>query len=175
MYDNTHQSAANTRRQALKLLGVAGVAASLASVGLLAPGQLTAATPEAPGMPQPGETVAQTLSRLFGDRTLRAAGVRLKVDLPLIAENGSVVPLSVESNLPMSPNNYVKHVYVITDKNRRPLNAKFTFTPEAGKLSLATNLRMASTSDVRVIAEMSDGTLWEAKQEVKVTVGGCGG
>ncbi len=162
------------RRRTLKLLGTAGMAATLTSFGILAPLQALAATP-ALGMPQPDEAVADTLTRLFGNRTPQPAGDRLKVDMPLIAENGSVVPVRVESGLPMTADNYVKHVYVIADKNRRPMNARFTFSPESGKLAVATNVRLATTTDVRVIAEMSDGTLWEAKQEVKVTVGGCGG
>ena len=32
-----------------------------------------------------------------------------------------------------------------------------------------------AATDVRAIAELSDGTLLMAKREVKVTVGGCGG
>lgn len=174
MHD-THSSKTSSRRRFLKLLGTAGVTASAVSLGLVAPARVLAAAPAGLGMPEPGEKVEETLARLFGKRPLQAAGDRLKVDIPLIAENGSVVPVQIESNLPMSATNYVKHVYVITDKNRRPLNAKFTFTPEAGRLALATNVRLASTTNVRVIAEMNDGTLWEAKREVKVTVGGCGG
>jgi sulfur-oxidizing protein SoxY len=164
-----------SRRRALKILGTAGLVASIASFGLVTPMQVLAATPTSLGMPQPDEPVADTLSRLFGDRALQPAGERIKLDAPLIAENGSVVPIRIKSDLPMATDNYVKHVYIISDKNRRPMNAKFTFAPESGELSVATNVRLATTSDVRVIAEMSDGTLWEAKQEVKVTVGGCGG
>ena len=174
MHD-THPSVTGSRRRVLKLLGTAGVAAGAASLGLFKSGLALAASPAGLGMPEPGETVEQTLTRLFGKRPLQAAGDRLKLDVPAIAENGSVVPVQIESNLPMTANNYVKHVYVIADKNRRPLNARFTFTPDAGRLAVATNVRLATTTDVRVIAEMNDGTLWEAKREVKVTVGGCGG
>lgn len=160
-----------SRREALKLLGAAGVAVGAASLGLLAPGRAFAAT----GMPEPDEKVADTLKRLFGNRSPQPAGDKLVLDVPLIAENGAVVPVKVDANLPMTANNYVKNIYIISDKNRRPVNARFSFTPDAGKASVATNVRLASTTDVRAIAEMSDGTLYEAKREVKVTVGGCGG
>ncbi len=160
------------RRRVLKLFGAAGVAAGLTSLGV-AP-QLAEATTGL-GMPKPDEKVEQTLERLFGKRPLQAMGDRIKVELPLIAENGAVVPVRIESNLPMDANNYVKNIYIITDKNRRPLNARIALTPDSGKLAVATNIRMGATSDVRVIAEMSDGTLYQFKQEVKVTVGGCGG
>lgn len=160
------------RRQALRLVGSAAVAVGALSFGVLAP---VGAQQQTPGMPQPDEKVQDTLARLFGGRPLQPAGDRIKLEAPTIAENGSVVPIKIDAKLPMAPDNYVKHVYVIADKNRRPLNAKFTLSPEAGSASLATNVRLAATSDVRVIAEMSSGALYEAKQEVKVTVGGCGG
>lgn len=160
------------RRQAFRILGAAGLAAGLASLGVM---PRMAGAANGLGMPKPGEKVEETIARLFGNRPLQAAGDKMKVDLPLIAENGAVVPVRIESNLPMEANNYVKNVYIITDKNRRPFNARLALTPDAGKLSIATNIRMGGTSDVRVIAEMSDGSLYQFKQEVKVTVGGCGG
>lgn len=162
-----------SRRRTLKLLGAAGVAASAVSLGMLLP--VNTAMAQGLGMPLPDEKVAETIQRLFGGRTLQDAGERIKFDAPLIAENGAVVPLRIDADLPMTADNYVKNIYVIADKNRRPLNAKFSLTPDAGKASMATNIRLASTTDVRVIAEMNTGALYETKREVKVTVGGCGG
>jgi sulfur-oxidizing protein SoxY len=95
--------------------------------------------------------------------------------MPLIAENGAVVPITVEVNVPSTPQSYVKSLYIVSDKNRRPLNAKFTFSPGMAQPVIGTNVRLNETGDVRAIAEMSDGTLLMAKREVKVTVGGCGG
>ncbi len=162
-----------SRRDALRLLGAAGLAASTMSIGALVP--IGAAHAQALGMPQEPEKVADTMKRLFGGRPIQDAGDRLKLDAPLIAENGAVVPIRVDADLPMSPDKYVKNIYVIADKNRRPLNAKFALYPDAGKASIATNIRLAETSDVRVIAEMNDGALFGVAREVKVTVGGCGG
>jgi sulfur-oxidizing protein SoxY len=160
------------RRQAFRIFGAAGLVAGLTLLGAMPHGAQASA---GLGVPKPGEKVEETIARLFGNRPLQAAGDKLKVELPLIAENGAVVPVRVESNLPMEANNYVKNVYIITDKNRRPLNTRMSLTPDAGRLSLATNIRMGDTSDVRVIVETSDGSLYQFKQEVKVTVGGCGG
>ncbi len=158
------------RRGFLKLLGVASMTAGAASFGMIP------ALQAAPlGAVQPEEKFEATVKRLFGDRTLNPAGDKLKLELPLIAENGSVVPIRVESDLPMTPNNYVKSIYIISDKNRRPLNARVNLTPDAGKAYFAANLRLGASTNVRAIAEMSDGTLYQAMQEVKVTVGGCGG
>ena len=40
---------------------------------------------------------------------------------------------------------------------------------------MGANIRLGETGDVRAIVEQSDGSLWQVKREVKVTVGGCGG
>lgn len=157
------------RRTALRRLGAMGVAIGALSFGLPMPAGAST------GMPEPEEKVADTLKRLFGNRPLQPAGERIKLDAPMIAENGAVVPVRVDVELPMAKDDYVRSIYIISDKNRRPLNAQFSLTPDSGRASVATNIRLASTSDVRAIAETSRGALFEVKREVKVTVGGCGG
>lgn len=167
----TQTSYRASRRQTLRYLAATSAVAGAVSLGL----PLAAIAQQQPGMPQPAETIEATLKRLFGDRPLKDAGARLKLDAPTIAENGAVVPIKIDADLPMTADNHVKHLYIIADKNRRPLNAKLTLTPQSGSASVATNIRLAATSDVRVVAEMSNGELFQTKREVKVTVGGCGG
>jgi sulfur-oxidizing protein SoxY len=124
---------------------------------------------------QPEEPVTATMKRLFGERPIKDAGGAIKLDLPLIAENGAQVAIMVEVQSPMTPESYVKHIWIIADKNRRPLNAKFTLTPALGQAHVGANLRLGESTDVRAVAELSDDTLIMARRAVKVTVGGCGG
>jgi len=123
----------------------------------------------------PEESVDATIKRLFAGRPIKDGSSVIKLELPLIAENGAVVPMTVEVATPQTAQSYVKSIYIISDKNRRPLNAKFNLTPAVGQAYVGTNLRLGESTDVRAVAEMSDGTLLQAKREVKVTVGGCGG
>ena len=168
-----NESTGWSRRDVLKGLGAVSVSAAAGSgmVGRSRPGaaqgNLAALGPE--------EKVEATMQRLFGGRPMREDANAVKVDLPLIAENGAVVPITVEVQSPMTPARHVKNIYVISDKNRRPMNAKFSLTPEAGAAWIGANLRLGESSDVRVVAELSDGAFWMTKQHVKVTVGGCGG
>ncbi len=162
------------RRDVLKLFGAVGVTAGATSLGLAGPIRALAQGASL-GALQPEEKVDATMKRLFGSRPVAPGDGKVKLELPLIAENGSVVPLTVEADFPITPANYVRHIYIISDKNRRPLNARFTLTPEAGIAFIATNIRLGETTDVRAIVETSDGSLYMAKREVKVTVGGCGG
>jgi sulfur-oxidizing protein SoxY len=161
-----------TRRATLRALGCLALSGLMPSlVGgprmALAQGNLASLGPE--------ESVEATMKRLFGNRPIKDGSSVIKLELPLIAENGAVVPVSVEVTTPQTPQSHVKSIYIISDKNRRPLNAKFNLSPAVGQASIGTNLRLGESTDVRAVAEMSDGTLLMAKREVKVTVGGCGG
>ena len=53
--------------------------------------------------------------------------------------------------------------------------ASLHFTPMSGKASASTRIRLAGTQNIVAVAEMSDGSVFRAQQEVKVTIGGCGG
>jgi sulfur-oxidizing protein SoxY len=158
-----------TRRTLLRTLGALGV---VAAGGGVVPGGPPPVDAQALGQ---NESVQETLKRLFGDRSIRDGAAAIKLDLPLIAENGSVVPISIAVDSPMTPSNYVKHIYVVADKNRIPLITRVTLAPEAGRAFMGANVRLGETGDVRAIVERSDGTLLAVKREVKVTVGGCGG
>src|SRR5262245_23034238 len=157
-----------SRRSLLEAFGVLGL---LAGAGLPLGRPAPASAQSLGGQ----ETVQDALKRLFGTRDIKDGGGTVKLDVPLIAENGSVVPVAVEVTSPMTPGSYVKHVYVVADKNRIPVITRVTLAPESGQAAVATSVRLGETGDVRAIVEQSDGTLLQVKREVKVTVGGCGG
>ena len=156
-----------TRRTMLGALGVLGVAAM--GGGLAAP-RRAAAQPL--GLQETGE---EALRRVFGGRPMRDGAGAIKFEIPAIAENGALVQTSVTVESPMTPASYVKHVWIVADKNRIPVVFRATLTPEAGRAFVGATIRLGETGDVRAIAEQSDGTLLAVTREVKVTVGGCGG
>jgi sulfur-oxidizing protein SoxY len=125
------------------------------------------------GLPLPDEPVGATIKRLFGNRTISSGEGRIKLELPQIAEDGGNVGITVEANLPTSGPTRVSSVYLVSDKNRLPMLAKFSFTPESGKAFVATSVRLATTTDVRAIVEMTDGTLYGVSRNVRVTISGC--
>ena len=141
------------------IAGTAIVATALA----IAPSALLAAP----------EHVAAEIKKLFGDKPLTAG--KIKIDLPTIAENGLVVPLNFEVESPMSEKDFVKSVYFFAEGNPNPQVADFRFTPLSPKAAAQIRIRLAQTQNIIAVAEMSDGSLFTAKKEVKVTIGGCGG
>jgi sulfur-oxidizing protein SoxY len=66
-------------------------------------------------------------------------------------------------------------VHIYADGNPNPQIADFNFTPLSPKASAQLRIRLAKTQNVIVVAVMSNGDVYSAKKEVKVTIGGCGG
>jgi sulfur-oxidizing protein SoxY len=146
-----------TRRETLALAAIASLAA------LLAPKMAMADEP----------AVAAEIKKLYGDKKFDSA--KIKLDVPEIAENGLVVPVNVEVESPMTEQDYVKAVHVFADGNPLPGVVSYRFTPACGKAAASTRVRLAQTENIICIAEMSNGSLYMAKANVKVTIGGCGG
>src|SRR5882672_10190839 len=109
---------------------------------------------------------ADAIKSLYGKTAEPSDKVRL--DAPEIAENGSVVPISVSTTL-----TDVTSISFLVSENPNALAASYKIP--AGTLpSVANRLKMAKTSNVIAIVE-AGGKLYSATKEVKVTVGGCGG
>ena len=121
----------------------------------------------------PEEPIGATMRRLFAGRPVKDGGDLITIEMPLIAEDGGAVPIAVAVKSPMTPESHVKAIYILAEKNPRPLNVKVGLTPAAGQAYVATNLRLADSGPVRAVAELSDGSLWMASRDVRVTVAGC--
>ena len=119
------------------------------------------------------KAVEAEIAKIVGGKKIVTGKITL--DLPQIAENGNTVPVGVSVESPMTENDYVKSVHLFADKNPRPEVATLYFNPASGKASASTRMRMIKTQNVVAVAEMSNGSVYMAKTEVKVTIGGCGG
>lgn len=113
------------------------------------------------------DAASDAMRELFGTDQA-APSDAIKLGAPEIAENGAVVPISVESSLPN-----VQSISVVVDKNPRPLAISFEI-PTGTEAKIACRIKMGETSDVRAVVKTADG-LYSASKEVKVTIGGCGG
>ena len=146
-----------SRRRVLTVGALGGVVAALAP-------HLALAKPE---------DVAAAIKKLYGDKA--PAEGKVKLEMPQIAENGNVVPMTVTVDSPMTDDDYVKALHVFAEGNPLPFVATFYFTPACGKAVCSTRIRMATTQNIVAVAETSKGELYTGKTEVKVTIGGCGG
>ena len=96
-----------------------------------------------------------------------------KVDLPIIAEDGSLVPIIVSVNHPMEPDHYIKGIYIIDDLSAIPSKGLYRFTPANGEAYINTRIKLGESTTVRAIAECNKHGKWEGSADIKVTVGGC--
>ena len=119
------------------------------------------------------ESVAKFMAKESGTSTPKSGKVKIK--LPEIAENGNTVPLTISVESPMTQDNYVKSVYIGADGNPKPQIVSFNLTPASGKAVVSTRIRLRKTQKVVATAVMSDGSVYQSKKKVKVTIGGCGG
>lgn len=87
---------------------------------------------------------------------------------PEIAENGAVVPVTVKTDM-----SKVDSISLFVEKNPNPLSATFYLTP-VNVADVSVRLRMGESSNVVALVE-AGGKLYRVQQEVKVTIGGCGG
>jgi sulfur-oxidizing protein SoxY len=152
------------RRIFLKRSLAAGTVGVAAATGLLAPQQVLAAwnktafeSKDLPG----------ALNALLGSSDT-AESADIKVKAPDIAENGAVVPITVDTSM-----EGIESITVIASNNPVPLVANFIMgTGALGFVS--TRIKMGKTGDVIGVVK-AGGKLYSAKKEVKVTIGGCGG
>ena len=150
MTETTKQFALG-RREVLKAAGVGVVA--VAGAGLITSDAHASA-----------ESAAKWLADKAGGAG-SAGGVTIK--LPEIAENGRTVPLTV------SASGSVKSIHVASEGNPNPELVSFYLTD--GKPEVTTRIRLGKTQNVVAAAVMADGSIATGKQNVIVTIGGCGG
>ena len=154
-----------TRRLILKGAGVVALTGlGIISFGL--PAAFAAANDKYPEEAFKQKSDAEAIKLLYG-KTAEPSD-KVKMDAPEIAENGTVVPVSVTTTL-----SDVTSIAFLVSENPNALIASYKI-PAGTVPSVANRIKMAKTSNVIVLVE-AGGKLYSATKEVKVTVGGCGG
>ncbi len=145
---------------------------ALALAALAATGRAAAASPLLRGPDnEPDDEVKKVLRAKFGARPIREGHITL--DVPGVAPDSREVPLLIESDLPMTPDNYVKGFHIVVDHNPDIYLAGFDFTAAIGAATLDTRIKMRRSSQVRIIAETSRGELWTTSRFVFTSLNGC--
>ena len=83
------------------------------------------------------------------------------------------VPLTVSVDSPMTADDHVKAIHILSEKNPVAEVVKFNLSPRMGRAKVSTSIRMADTQRVLAVAEMSDGSFWSDEAHVIVTLSAC--
>lgn len=117
------------------------------------------------------EALQAAITRFTGGRAVRTGRVTLDV-APLI-DNGNVVPVSISVQSPMTAADHVQRIALFTELNPLPEAAVFTLTPASGVARVATRMRLATTQTLVAMAQLNDGSLWQQRVDVIVTLAAC--
>ena len=153
------------RRSFLKGTLATGAAAVAVNAGLLTPSTVLAAWNK---KAYDAKTTDDALNAVYGSTSTADSG-DVKLKAPAIAENGAVTPVTVDA----SAISGVESISILASKNPMPMVCEYTFG--AGAIGyVSTRIKMGQTMNVIAVVK-AGGKLLKAEQEVKVTIGGCGG
>jgi sulfur-oxidizing protein SoxY len=98
---------------------------------------------------------------------------RLRIEMPLFADNGQSVPIRLSMPGPFAPGPTLQAIHVFSERNPVPDMAVFEFPVPPLKVEIDARVRLAGAQRVLAIAVMSDGTIYAAGADVEVTIAGC--
>ncbi|MFK7794692.1 MAG: thiosulfate oxidation carrier protein SoxY [Gammaproteobacteria bacterium] len=93
----------------------------------------------------------------------------IHIKAPEIAENGAVVPVTVEASI-----NNVKNISILVDNNPSPLTSSYDINPKL-EAYVSTRVKMAKSSNIIALVSTTGNKYFTASKSIKVTIGGCGG
>ncbi|MDH3693896.1 MAG: quinoprotein dehydrogenase-associated SoxYZ-like carrier [Gammaproteobacteria bacterium] len=109
---------------------------------------------------------------VFGDREIIENANVISIQAPYRAHDAALVPITLSAMIEQNHDHYIKELYLIVENNPTPLAGTFHFNPNHGWESIETRVRINEYTNVRAVAETSDGQLYMTKAYVKAA-GGC--
>jgi sulfur-oxidizing protein SoxY len=97
----------------------------------------------------------------------------VNLEAPLLADNGSLVPVQVQVQSPMTAQDHVTHIYLLSQRNPVTQMAVFQLSPLNGRAEVSTRIRLAGTQEVVALARLSNGEFRYKDMEIIVTESAC--
>jgi sulfur-oxidizing protein SoxY len=117
------------------------------------------------------KTLAQMISPITHGAKLLQQDV--SISAPVLADNGSLVPLGVQVQSPMTQQDHVTHLYLLSQRNPVTRMAVFHMGPWNGRAEINTRVRLAGTQAVVALARLSSGEFRYAQADIIVTESAC--
>jgi sulfur-oxidizing protein SoxY len=96
-----------------------------------------------------------------------------KLEMPVIAENPTAVPVRVSVDHPMDPGHFIRAIEVVADRDPVPHKGTYRFGPGNGQAWVAFPMRSGAGGVVRASAECSRHGRFVATRELRVASDGC--
>ena len=96
---------------------------------------------------------------------------RVKLEISPLVENGNTVPVLV--SVEGVDAGTVRRIALFTERNPQPEVAIFQLGPLAGRAQVATRMRLATSQTIVALAQLTDGSVWQQRVDVVVTLAAC--
>lgn len=110
--------------------------------------------------------------QMFKDAAIAEDNTFVSLNAPPRAEDAALTPVTMSVHMPKGDTRRVVKLSLVIDENPVPLAGEFTLGPKSDVSSIATRVRVNAYTNMRLIAELSDGSLHMTKSYVKAA-GGC--
>ena len=146
------------RRSILRLLALWPLAGSWKTLAAPAPRFVT--------VPVDAAAFSRALAAETGTPP-RDGSDRIFLEVPQVAEDGAIVPLTVETSLPD-----VTELVILAERNPTPVVARFTFDRALDPF-VSLRIKLNESGDVIALVKTAE-TAYVVRERVQVVVGGCG-
>jgi predicted secreted protein len=120
-----------------------------------------------------GLVVLAGMSRLAAAQSRSEREHRIELDVPILSEEPTAVPVRVGVDHPMEPDHYIQSIEVSIDRDPVPHKGKFLFSPANGRPWAAYQMRSGTGGLVKAVAVCNRHGEFLASREVRVVDGGC--
>ena len=110
-----------------------------------------------------------TVRRLTGDAPLSAG--RVKLDLPVLADNGNSVPLQFSLTAP--PGRMIAGFEIIAPENPNPVVLRLKLRTALSRYQFSTRIRLAMSQEIWVVSLLDDGSQLGRSLHTVVTDTAC--
>ena len=98
---------------------------------------------------------------------------QIKLEIPLLSEDPTGVPVALSIEHPMDADHYIRSVEVSLASDPVPYKGTFQFTPANGRAAVAFKMRSGAGGSVRAVAECTRHGRFTSTRDIRVAEGGC--
>lgn len=98
---------------------------------------------------------------------------RITIDIAPLVDNGNAVPITLRIDSPMTAADHVREIALFNERNPQRDIARWQLGPANGRAEVSTRIRLATSQQLAALARMSDGSVWQQRVDVIVTLAAC--
>ncbi len=117
------------------------------------------------------ESLQKVITGFTGGAPIRTG--RVKLQIAELVENGNAVPVTISVDSPMTAADHVRRIALFNQRNPQSDVAVFELSPVNGRAEVGTRIRLATSQTVVAMAQMNDGSVWQHRVDVIVTLAAC--